>query len=135
MFFCDKGFVEISVGLAPICKQYMRGDIQAERRQYGLKHQVTSTIHAAMGDTLNRVAMKIMRDDNNFRLWDKAQVIVALTRTKLACSLIFVGDKNDTLVALVLLIQQRSQWTDYMEPVLQLVTINVNESINEGNDR
>eukprot|EP00957_Ditylum_brightwellii_P112252 8558519-Ditylum_brightwellii.AAC.1 len=68
-----------------------------------------------MGDTLNRVAMNILRDHNSFKLWDKAQVIVALTRTKLACSLLFVGGKNDALDALVILLQRRSQGTDYME--------------------
>ena len=37
----------------------MSSDVQAQRRQYGLKHHVTSTIHASMGDTLNKVALQI----------------------------------------------------------------------------
>eukprot|EP00957_Ditylum_brightwellii_P045452 3445558-Ditylum_brightwellii.AAC.1 len=73
-----------------------------------------------MGDTLNGVAVKVLRDDNDLKLLDKTQVIVALTRTKLVCNLIFVGDKNDTLDALVVLLQRQSQWTDYMEVVLDL---------------
>lgn len=37
---------------------------------------------------------------------------------------IFVGDCNSTINALASLIQQKSQWTDYMEKVLDIVTIN-----------
>ena len=54
-----KGFKEVKVGLAPETTQSIGRNIQAERKQYGLKHRVTSTIHAAMGDTLTRVAIKI----------------------------------------------------------------------------
>eukprot|EP00957_Ditylum_brightwellii_P181317 13812520-Ditylum_brightwellii.AAC.1 len=36
--YIDKGFVEVDDGLAPICKQYMRRDIQAESRHYELRH-------------------------------------------------------------------------------------------------
>ena len=38
---------------------------------------MTSTIHASMGDTLNKVTMQITY--SMFELWDKAKIIVALT--------------------------------------------------------
>ena len=46
--------------------------IQAERKQYGLKHPITSTIHASMGDTLKKVATEISDENESFKLWDKA---------------------------------------------------------------
>ena len=45
-----------------------------------------------------------------------------LSRTKRAEDTIFVGDKNDTLLALKHLLTRRTQWTDYMEEVLKLIT-------------
>jgi hypothetical protein len=82
-----------------------------------------------MGDTLLRVATKISNDSSQYKLWDKAQVIVTLSQTKKGKDIIFVGDKEGTLGALVQLIQRRTtQWTDSMDNVLNLV------AINDGND-
>ena len=47
-----------------------------------------------------------------------------ISRTKHAKDSIFVGSKQDTLDAFKQLILQRNQWTDYIEDVLRLVTIN-----------
>ena len=101
--------------------------VQCYRIQYCVKPRYTSTIHAAMGETLNRVAMQVNLNTRDFKLWDKAQVIVALSRTKLGKNIIFVGDKSATLKGLTDLIKRTSQWTDYMEEILDLVTINVSD--------
>ena len=116
------GFVEIDVGIAPTCTQAINRFLQAQRKQYALKHRVTSTMHAAMGDTLNKVAMQLT--GSMFELWDKGQIIVAMTRTKLGKNVIFVGDKQETINAIIKLVQTRTQWTDYMENILSLVTMN-----------
>ena len=52
----------MSVWIVPQRIQSVGRNIQAQRKQYGLKHRVTSTIHPAMGDTLRRVATKISND-------------------------------------------------------------------------
>ena len=130
-FYLNQGFKEVTIGIAPERIHSIGRNLQAQRKQYGLKHRVTSTIHAAMGDTLSRVAIEISRNDSSFRLWDCAQAIVTLSRTKLGKNLIFVGSKNETINALVELIQMKSQWTDYMEEVLSLITIR-NENINDN---
>ena len=115
------GFYEVDIGLAPTRTQAITRYQQAQRQQYGLKHRVTSTIHAAMGDTLSKVAMQIT--DTMFELWDKAQVIVAFSRTKVGKNVILVGDKEETIESIVKLVQRRSQWTDYMEDIMKLITI------------
>ena len=121
------GFVEIEVGIAPMRTQAINRYLQAQRKQYALKHRVTSTMHAAMGDTLNKVAMQLT--GAMFELWDKGQIIVAMTRTKLGKNVIFVGDKQETTEAIIRLVQTRTQWTDYMENILGLVTLNeINEN-------
>ena len=81
-YFIDKGFIEVKVGVAPFRTQSLKNEIQAKRKQYGLRHQVTRTIHAAMGDTLISIAMEISLNDPQFRLWDKGKLVVILSRTK-----------------------------------------------------
>ena len=100
------------------------GHFRAQRKQYGLKYRVTATIHANMGDTLPSVAFKISQTNSNFKLWGKEQVIVALSQIKEAKDTILAGNKTETINALVALLKTRTQWTDYMESVLSLVSIN-----------
>lgn len=98
--------------------------LQAQRKQYGLKHRVTGTIHAAMGDTYDSMATMISETDPNFGLWDKGQLIVILSRTRDPKKTIFVGDKTETLRAFRSLLLKRTQWTDFMEHILSVITIN-----------
>ena len=101
------GFYEVDVGLAPVRTQAISRYKQAQRSQYGLKHRITSTIHASMGDTLSKVAMQIT--NSKFELWDKAQLIVSVTRTKIGKNLIFVRDKEETVESIIKVVQKRRQ--------------------------
>ena len=74
--------------------------MQEKRKQYGLKHHVSRTIHAAMGDTLQSMATEVSSSNDNFKMWDEGQIIVILSRTKHTKDAIFVGDKNDTITTL-----------------------------------
>ena len=67
-----------------------------------------------MCDTLKKVATEIPDKNESFKLWDKLQVIVAYSKTKLGKNTIFVGDKQATISALTSLIQQKNQWKVYM---------------------
>ena len=57
-----------------------------------------------MGDTLIKVTTEISHNNNSFILWDKPQVIVACSRTKLGKNTLFVGDERSTIQALTYLI-------------------------------
>ena len=118
------GFYEVKVGLASFRTIAINRHQQAQRKQYALRHRVTSTIHAAMGEALNKIAIQIT--ESMFELWDKAQVIVALTRTKIGKNVIIVGDMQETINAIISLIQTRIQWTNYMENILDLITVGEN---------
>ena len=93
--YIEMGFYVVKVGIAPMRTQRINNFLQAQRKQYALKHRVTATIHAAMGDTLSKVAMQIV--GVSFELWDKGQVVVALSRTRLGKDVIFVGNKEASL--------------------------------------
>ena len=81
-----------------------------------------------MGDTLCSLSIEISESNSEFKLWDKAQAIVLLSRTRLGKELIFVGDMKSTINALVSLIKATIQWTNYMEKVLNLLTDNQSDS-------
>ena len=84
-----------------------------------------------MGCILAAVAKSIYLHDCNYTLWDKVKLLVIIIQTILSKGTIFVGDKEAILDALVALFQCCTQWTDYMEKVLIVVTINDEDEINE----
>ena len=91
--FLQLGFVECFIGTTKEYTQSLKNNIQGKRKQYGLKLYVSSTIHGAMGDTLQIMATQISSQDSNFSLWDKGQLVVLLSRTKKAENSIFIGKK------------------------------------------
>ena len=50
--YLAKNFQEVKVGATPERTRSLKNNIQAKRKQYGLRHRVKSTIHSAMGDTM-----------------------------------------------------------------------------------
>lgn len=48
--------------------QELNYKIQGRRKQYGLKHNVSGTIHGAIGDTLEWIVTMLSVVDKNFSL-------------------------------------------------------------------
>ena len=86
-----------------------------------------------MGDTLQSMATEISKSNSSYKMWDKGQLIVILSRTKTAKDTIFVGNKSETIEALKSLLTKRTQWSDYIETVLSVITINTVTSIDSLN--
>ena len=126
--YLDEGWVQVTISNPEERTHLINGRIQCQRKQYGLKHRVTSTIHACMGDTLHKVAIEISDNDPYYKLWDKAQAVVMLSRTRLGCNTIFVGNQKKIIDAMISIITIRNQWTEYMERVLDVVCINRNDN-------
>ena len=80
--FLERGFKEVEIGVSPERIQSLPNNIKAFCKQYGLRHRVTSTIHAAMGDTLPRMATEISVCNSNFKMWDKGQMIVVISELR-----------------------------------------------------
>ena len=128
LWYLERKYVETSIECAPHRIHKLPNQLQGVRKQYGLQHYIAGTNHSIMGDTLPSIATTISKIDKNFNLWDKGQLLVIISRTKRAEDTIFVGDKNSTLEALEHILKNRTQWTDHMEDILRVVTIN-----NDGN--
>ena len=57
-----------------------------------------------MVDTLKKVAIKIT--NTLFKLWDKAQIIVALTQNKVGKIYFSVQDKEETINEIISMVKQ-----------------------------
>ena len=113
-FYIDQGYEEVLIGIPPEQIILIK---QARRKQYGLKHQIAGTINASMGDTEVQIATEISATDPNFRMWEKGQLIVLISRTRLGKDTIFVGNKQNTLKALKNLLTKKTMWNDFVEQV------------------
>ena len=95
---------------------------KGKRHQYGLCHRVSSMVHAVMGSDLGHLVMKLSLTDPLYRLWEKEQVVVMLSRTKRARDIIFVGSPREIIDANLLVIQIRSQYSEYMNHIIDVLS-------------
>ena len=57
--YMQDGWVKKKVGACPQRTHTASMNMRGQRKQYGLKHHVTSTVHASMGDTLHKIVTEI----------------------------------------------------------------------------
>lgn len=82
-----------NIGIAPEHTHHCFGGMFGKRRQYDIRPRIAMTIHKAMGSDFGQIISSVCHDGiNGFRLWDKAQVIVLLSRVHTTQNLIFVGN-------------------------------------------
>ena len=81
-----------------------------------------------MGDTYNRMVISVSDTEKLSSLWDHGQLIFILSRTRIVKNTIFVGPKNETIIGLKLLLNQRTQWYDYIEEVMKITNVNPNNN-------
>lgn len=110
------GWKEVKVKVAPERTPVTTYGSEAHRRQYTLRHLGSSTINKQMGNTIHGpVAIKVTKDSSP---WQKAQVVVMLSRTPRASLIYIVGRKEEAIERLWNVITQRNQWSDYVESLL-----------------
>jgi hypothetical protein len=73
-----------------------------------------------MGQDLEYVITKVssQRIAPDYILWEREQVVVLMSRTHFAKNIIFVGPQNETINALVQVLRKTSQYSEYMEHLL-----------------
>jgi predicted GIY-YIG superfamily endonuclease len=115
----DHGWKPVMVGSVAVARVHtFSHGIRGRRLQYGFRHRIAATIHAVMGSDFNKLITSVSTMDSRYRLWEKEQVVVLLSRTFVARNTIFVGDKEDTIRALARTIQNRTQYTEYISHLL-----------------
>jgi hypothetical protein len=75
------------------------------------------TIHAVMGSTVSTLGLHVGSSKDK-GLWEAAQVVVALSRTKTANSMYFVGDPDTVTDILWDALLKRDKFSEYTEYLL-----------------
>ena len=103
-------------------KVTLRG-YQCTRHQYSLRHIGSSTITKQTGNTIKgKCAIEISK---NCAPWDKAGVVVMLSRTTKGSDIMIVTENvNFAINSMWEAITKENQWTDHIEHLLQRLSIN-----------
>jgi predicted GIY-YIG superfamily endonuclease len=118
-----RGWVRTMLDAAPSYERSVQGyGLKAKRRQYGIKHHIVSTIHSAIGLTIGKLATELSSKRKGYNLWERGQLVVLMSRTRRLSDIIFVGDKAENLECLRNAMKLRSQFDDYMEQILSVVS-------------
>ena len=116
------GWTEVLIGCAPERIVYARGGLQAKRLQCLLKHIGVITINKSQGETLpSGIAVEITEQ---YAPWEKEQIVDLLSRTTISRNTIIVGSKVFAIQKMWELITIGNQWTRYNEHVLDIITVN-----------
>jgi hypothetical protein len=93
--------------------------MKGKRRQYALKHYIATTVHSAIGHTVFKLATQLTKENS---LWERAMVVVLVSRVHTAGDLIFVGDKDANVNALIAGLKCRNQYDEYMEHIVAVLS-------------
>ena len=112
------GWRETTVGAAPdYTRTVWSHGVKAKRKQYALVLNIASTIHSSIGRTVSGVATEL----EDASLWERAMVVVLLSRVTKARELIFVGDKRKNINTIIDGLRRRSQYDEFMNHIVDVL--------------
>jgi hypothetical protein len=80
------------------------------RTQFPVRYHLTSTIHRIQGETVQLCATQISEVDRHYRLWQKEQLTVLISRAQRCADIIFVGSRSQTKNAIISILARSSRW-------------------------
>lgn len=114
------GWSITTVGVAPHTSVNLwNHGVKARRRQYSLRHHIASTIHSAIGHSVSAIATEL---GNGRDMWEKAMVVVLISRVSEAKDLIFVGDKTENIDSIIRALCIRNQYDEYMNHIVNAIS-------------
>ena len=113
------GWISIKVGKEPERRRALgQNGLFGSREQYGLKHRISSTIHAIMGSAAAFLVTQIGITEED-GLWEAAQVVVLLSRTHFAKDICFVGEAHVVARALYDALMCGDQYSEFINHVMK----------------
>ena len=96
-----------------------KGHTKARRIQFRVTYYVCSTVHKALGETCPQIATQISSQQRKYRLWERDQLLVLISRVKHLDNIILVThDRNDTIMGIRKLLQNTPQWLHHIKNIL-----------------
>lgn len=120
----ERGWKKVQVSYTTSQNETVFRGVQARRTQYGLKPRIAATIHSSMGSTLSSVVTQVTNKDDgyDYNLWEAAQVVVLLSRTRKAKDIYFVGDPSEVSEHLLQVLQRTNRFLPYIRQLLSQLT-------------
>ena len=94
------------------------------RYSFPIKNYVASTIHKCLGDTFPKIVTKISLTDPDYKIWEREQLLVLLSRVTKLEEITLIGNKTDIELTLSTIIQKKSCWTEFIDNFLSNLTCN-----------
>ena len=98
------------------------------RMQFPVRYHLASTIHRIQGDNVSLLATELSTSNKKYRLWQREQFTVLLSRVRHCKDIIFVGNVADTQAAIEDILSRSSKWEALIEHYLSVLDIAGNTS-------
>jgi hypothetical protein len=103
------------------------------RTQFPVRYHLTSTIHRIQGDTVSFYATQVSTVNRQYRLWQKEQFAVLISRAEHCRDIMFVGSPSDTKSAIVNILTQSSKWDVIIDAYMSALDVMSQPRIREIN--
>lgn len=99
------------------------GSVLGRRSQYGVRLRVASTIHASQGATLAKMVTAITNTSAHpnldFSLWEAAQVVVLISRTRSCSDIYFIGKPDEVAEQLLSVLNETNKHMSFIQSLTQ----------------
>jgi hypothetical protein len=118
-----RGWKKVEIKVCPDKSHHCFGGMFGKRHQYGIRPLAATTVHKAMGNDYDKIVSCVINDGlSGFRLWEKAQVLVLISRVHRMQDIIFVGDKEETARQLLQIITVVPKYALYIDYIINCLT-------------
>jgi len=119
----ELGWKQVSVPFESSQPKNIWQRLLGRRTQYGVRLRVASTIHACQGATFGKLATAVTslsaHPDLNFTLWEAAQVVVLISRTRGCSDMYFVGSPEEVVEQLLAVLCATGRYLKHIQALTQ----------------
>jgi predicted GIY-YIG superfamily endonuclease len=95
------------------------------RTQFPVRYYLCSTIHRIQGDTVPLLATEMSTTKREYKLWQKEQFAVLISRVQSCNDVIFVGSRSETRAAIENILSGSSKWDTLVDHYMSELNVAV----------
>eukprot|EP00978_Attheya_sp_CCMP212_P041814 scaffold244588_cov43-Attheya_sp.AAC.3 len=115
------GWTEVAVSFFTPLRNEKVDSLLGRRIQYSIRPLIGKTVHRVMGHDVNKLVTCVGAGSSKYRLWERGQIVVILSRTPCCKNMYFIGDPKETADEIVNLILKRGAYDEYMEKLIRCI--------------
>jgi hypothetical protein len=98
------------------------------RTQFPVRYYLCSTIHRIQGETVMMLATEMSLKKKEYKLWQREQFAVLISRVHSCQDIIFVGSTSDTRAAVEHIMSKSSKWDNFIDHYMTQMNVAVQSS-------